>query len=400
MRLLTTIMITLFITLIAKTTFVAGSAEKVINKSEEKVDTSDLEDVEKTIIIVKDILSSISRKIDEQFDNMLIDVIDGTYKSEGYLIPVQEEMLKLMNYKDKLTPSVEARIKRAQERALRRKDEEWVKSAQSALDDINQVMLEIEKYKRYIGEDGKITLTNDIFQPKADEIISKIKGKTVLLKYLELYEDKLEYFLTGFAKEIYPDIKEGKKPFCITTYKIVIRDALMKINKMDTYSVEKDLREAVARFPKKDSLALLYSYILLINKSNPNSVDMGFHYLKQSFDRLETEILAYNLVRVGLRIGRINEGQILKIIDHVRHRKDMETLAKLSNMLLYFFIRNDDYSKAFDYIKDLKSLHFDLSKISPVIKFILFLKQGKYEKIATDVAPYDKKRQVEELITS
>lgn len=400
MRLFTTIIVTLFMILMAKIPFVAADAETDIQEAEITMDTSDLEDVEKTITTAKDILANISKKEDVQFDNMLIDVIGGTYKSEGYLVPVQKEVFNLIKH-NKLTPAVETQIKRAQERALRRKDNEWVKRAQNALDDIKQLAPEIGKYNRYLGKDGmEITLTNDIFQSRAEDVISKIREKKALLKYLDLYEDKLEYFLTGFAEKIYPDIKEGKKPVCINTYKIIIRDALMKINKMDTYGVEKDLREAVERFPKNDSLALLYSYILLINKSDPHNVDTGFHYLSRSFDRLETEKLAYNLVRVGLRIEKLQEGQILKIIDHVSHRKDTENLGKLNNMLLYLYIKNDDYDKAVDYIEELKSFHFDLSEISPVIKFIIFLKQGNYEMIATDVAPYDTEKQVEELITT
>ena len=161
-------------------------------------------------------------------------------------------------------------------------------------------------------------------------------------------------------------------------------------------SVEKKLRNAVEKYPEKDEVALLYSFILLINKSDSKKVELGYRHLKRAFDKLETEKLAYNLVRVGLRIGKLKEGQIMKIIDHVSHRQDTKTLGKLNNMLLYLYMKNGDFDKAVDYVEELKTFNFDLTKISPVIKFIIFLKQGSYEMIATDVAPYDTKKEVEE----
>lgn len=402
MRFLTTFLFLCLSVTLTANVYASSESEREIQEAEITMDTSDLEDVEKAITTAKDKLAKVSKKEDDQFDNLLLDVISGTYKSEGYLVSVQKEAFGLIkHYNMKLTPLIEKKVKRAQERAKRRKDNEWVKRAQNSLNDIKQLKTEIEKYNQYLSKDGKkITLTNDIFQSRADEIVSKVQGKAVMLKYLDLDEDKLEYFLTGYAEKIYPEIVNGKKPLSWSTYKNTIRDALIKIHKMDTYGVEKHLRIAVGKYPKKDAVALLYSYVLLINKSDSKKIELGYRHLDRAFDRLETEKLAYNLVRVGLRIGKLKEGQILKIIDHVSHRKDQKTLVKLNNMMLYFHLQNDDYDKAAEYMEELKALHFDLSKISPVIKFIIFLKQGNYEMIATDVAPYDTEKQVEELITS
>ncbi|MFV1974920.1 MAG: hypothetical protein ACC651_04190 [Candidatus Scalindua sp.] len=402
MRILTVFWILCFSFVLSVYVYAATDAELEIQEAEITIDTSDLEDVEEAITTAKEKLAIILKKEDAQFDNMLIDIISGTWKNEGYLAPVQKDVFNLIKHaNNKLSTVVGKKIKIAQERAIRRKDKEWVKRAQNALDNITQLKPEIKKYSRYLSKDRKkITLTNDIFQSRADEVVSKILEKTLLLKILDINDDRVEYFLTGYAGRIYPDIKAGKKPHPWSTYKMIVRDALIQINKMDTYGVEKNLRKAVAKYPEKDDLALLYSYILLINKSDSKKVELGYKHLIRAFDRLETEKLAYNLVRVGLRIGRLQEGQILKIIDHVRHRKDVKTLGKLNNMLLYFYIQNDDFDKAVDYIAELKSFQFDLSEILPVIKFIIFLKQGEYEKIATDVAPYDTTKQVEEIITS
>lgn len=402
MRILITFLFLCLSVTLSTYVFADTEAELEIQEAEVSMDTSDLEDVEKSITAAKEKLTRISKKEDDQFDNMLIDIIGGNYKSEGYLVSIQKEALDLIkHYKRKLPPLVEKKVKRAQERAKRRKDNEWVKRAQNALSDMKQLRLEVEKYSKYLSKDGKkVTLTNEIFQSRADETVSKIQEKTVLLKYLDLNEDKLEYFLTGYAEAIYPKIQAGQKPHPWSTYKNVIRDALIKIHKMDTYGVEKNLRNAVEKYPEKDAAALLYSYVLLINKSDTKKVELGYRHLNRAFDRLETEKLAFNLVRVGLRIGKLKEGQILKIIDHVSHRKDSKTLAKLNNMLLYFHLQNGDYENAVDYMEELKILRFDTSKILPVIKFIIFLKQGSYELIATDVAPYDTEKQVEELITS
>ena len=402
MKILTVFWILCFSFALSVCVYAATDAELEIQEAEITMDTSDLEDVEKAITTAKEKLAKVSKKENDQFDNLLIDIIGGTYKSEGYLAPVQKEAFNLIKHiSNKLSPLVEKKIKIAQKRAIRRKDKEWAKRAQNALDNIKQLNPEINEYSHYLSKDGKkLTLTNDIFQSRADEVVSKVLDKTLLLKFLDINDDRVEYFLTGYAERIYPDIKAGKKPHPWSTPKMVIRDALIKINTMDTYGVEKKLRTAVADHPKKDELALLYSYILLINKSDSKKVELGYKHLARSFDRLETEKLAYNLVRVGLRIGKLQEGQILKIIDHVSHRKDVKTLGKLNNMLLYFYMQNDDFDKTVDYIAELESFHFDMSEILPVIKFIIFLKQGEYEKIATDVAPYDTTKQVEEIITS
>lgn len=403
MRFLATFLFLCLSVALTANVYASTESEREIQEAETNVDTSDLEDVEKAITTAKDKLAKVLKKEDDQFDNLLIDVIGGTYKSEGYLDSIQKEAFGLVkHYNMKLTPLVEKKVKRAQERAKRRKDKEWVKRAQNSLNDIKQLKTEIEKYNQYLSKDGKkITLTNDIFQSRADETVSKVQGKAVMLKYLDLDEDKLEYFLTGYAEKIYPVIANGKKPHTAwSTYKNIVRDTLMKINKMDTFGVEKKLRNAVERYPDKDEVALLYSYVLLINKSDSKKMELGYRHLKRAFDKLETEKLAYNLVRVGLRIGKLKDGQILKIIDHVSHRKDSKTLGKLNNMLLYLYLKNGDFDKAVDYMDELKSFHFDLSKISPVIKFIIYLKQGNYEMIATDVEPYDAEKQVEELITS
>ncbi|MCP5007139.1 MAG: hypothetical protein GY941_24830 [Planctomycetes bacterium] len=377
-------------------------AETEIQEAEIIMDSSDLKDIENSITAAKDKLAIITRKEDKQFDKMLIDVLGGTYNGDAYLAPLHMDVFNFIKFVNtKLSATVEKKIQIAQKRAVRRKDKAWAKRAQNTLDDLSQFDPEIEKYSHYLSKDRKkITLTNDIFQSRAEEVFSKILNKTLLLKFLDINDDRVEYFLTGYAEKIYPGIMAGKKPHPWSTSKLIIRDALIKINIMDTFSTEKNLRAAVAKYPENDELALLYSYILLINKSDPKKVELGYKHLSRSFDRLETEKLAFNLVRVGLRIGKLQEGRILKIIDHVGHRNDVKTLAKLNNMLLYYYIQNDEFDKAVDYLEELKSNQFDLSEISPVMKFLIFLKQGNFEMISTDVAPYDTERQVEELITS
>lgn len=402
MRFLTTFLLLCLSATLTANIYADTESQREIQEAEIKMDTSDLKDVKKAITVANKTLTKISKKEDTQFNKMLKDVIGGSYKSDKYLIPVQKKAFKLIkHYNGKLPPSTEKKTQSALERAKRRKDDKWVKNAQDTLNNYRLLKSDIEKYSQYLSKDGKtLTLTNKIFQSRADETVSRAQEKSVLLKYLDLDEDKLKYFLTGYTEKIYPKIVKGEKPITWSTYKNTVRDALIKIHKMDTYGVEKQLRNAVEKYPEKDAVALLYSYILLINKSDSKRVELGYRHLNRAFDRLETEKLGYNLVRVGLRIGKLKEGQILKIIDHVSHRKDTKTLAKLNNMLLYFYLKNGDYDKAADYMEELESFHFDLTKISPAIKFILYLKQGNYELIATDVAPYDSEKQVKELITS
>ena len=170
---------------------------------------------------------------------------------------------------------------------------------------------------------------------------------------------------------------------------------MIRIRDGETYDVEKDLREGAGKYNDSDSIILLYSYVLLINWHDTNSLRKGYDYLNQAYDNLETEQLAFNLVRVGLRMGVLQQERLLKIIDHVVHRKDYVIAGELGNMLLYTHVKKGDYAKADRYLKELKEESYDLSKhFSPATKSLIYLKQCKFEAIAGDVAKYDREKQV------
>lgn len=405
--------IVFIISFIALASNVVVNAQSGIENAEIKIDTSELEDFENNVKTLTGKLSKLEGVIDFYFNLMMTDVTTGAFSEHGYLASIKKPMADVFKFFDaKLSPSAISKIKRAQDRALRRNDTKWAKRAQAALDDAEKLLNEVEKCSMFRSEDKKdVILTYDIYKSRADEIVKYVAEMGKLIKHLEIDEERLDFFLTGYSATIYPKILKGKKPRAIGKKKKIIRNSLMMIHNKDTFNAEKGLKNGTDKYPDNMEIALLYSYILLINKSDINSVEKGYRYLNEAFERLQTEKLAYNLVRVGLRIERIKEGQILKIIDHVQYRNDMETLGKLNDMLLYMYIKKhsydenqnllvDGYAMASDYFKELEEEDFEIAHISPILKFIIYLNQSNYEAIANDAAVNDNDKLVKDTYES
>ena len=378
-----------------------------LDKAEFKRHQSELTEIEEKIKGVEERLVKVEELTAEQFEVLMVDIISGSYDEgkyvSGLLKPVQAT---LDYYNNSLISSALKNAQRIKERwsgLSSSKYDEIAGRSQRVMDTGIEIELKIKRYSGYWDQkEEKLLLNEDIFQSYADEIVSKILEKPKYLDdFISLEENRLEFFLAGPAEKMWPKIKQGKKPFCVSTYKITLRDALIMINEGKTYDVEKDLRKADKKFSKKDPIKLLYAYVLLINWHDRNSMEKGYKYLKQAYDNLETEKLAYNLVRVGLRLEKLDEGKLYKIIDHVKYRDDKETLGELSDILLYTYLKRGAYVEADSFLKGLRENQHKLSRqISSVYKFIVFLKQGKYGLIATDVVPYDNNNEVETLYNS
>jgi hypothetical protein len=395
-----------FATVIADTDDLSNRKDD-LGKAEFKRHQSELTEIEEKINGIKERLAKLEELTVGQFEVMITDVVSGSYNEGKYISKLLKPVQDTLDYYKKkglLSARKNAqRIKKRWSGLSSAKYDEIVRRSQRAEDSCIEIELKVKRYSGYWDQkEEKLLLNEDIFQSYADEIVSKILEKPKYLDdFISLEENRLEFFLAGPAEKMWPKIKQGKKPFCVSTYKITLRDALIMINEGKTYDVEKDLRKADKKYSKKDPIKLLYAYVLLINWHDRNSMEKGYKYLKQAYDNLETEKLAYNLVRVGLRLEKLDEGKLYKIIDHVKYRDDKETLGELSNILLYTYLKRGAYVEADSFLKGLRENQHKLSRqISSVYKFIVFLKQGKYGLIATDVVPYDNNNEVETLYNS
>jgi hypothetical protein len=363
-----------------------------------RMDKINLTIVENNIEDALNKLDSVERIIDMQFEKMMNDIISGTYDEEAYFMALEGSMLDILEFNEEKFAS--ATLEKVRKILDKDANSENGDRAQAALGEILQIEIEIEKYTPYWNKEEGMVLTTDIFKSRTGRFVSKILKKPKFLEdMIHLEENKLEFFLAGPAEKMWPKIKKGKKPFCVSSYKMALRDALIMIRDGKTYDVEKDLRKASKRFKKKDTIKLLYAYVLLINWENKNTLKKGYEFLKDAYDNLETEKLAYNMVRVGLRLEELQEDRLQKIIAHVQHKGDLKVLGELNDVRTYMYIEKDEYDKAYDYfINELRERQKGVWKhVSPVFKFIVFLKQGEYRMIATDVAPYDTHYQVKTL---
>lgn len=400
MRIRTILFMGCFLLAAGKASFAAEEleAEQKIAAAEAEVDMTELDSIEQRVAEVIEETRKIEGFVDTKFTELMNDVTSGVYNKDGYLAAIEKPIHTILGAHDTtVSPAAIQKVQRIQDRAKLNGDDTVAKRAQKVLDDAELLKYDLEKYECYRNkEKNNVSLTNTLFQSRVDAVISKINENTKALdRIVRIEENKLEYFLVDDAKKMYPKIQKGEKPACVSTKKKIIRDALIRIRDGETYDVEKDLREGAGKYNDSDSIILLYSYVLLINWHDTNSLKKGYDYLSQAYDNLETEQLAFNLVRVGLRMGVHQQERLLKIIDHVVHRKDYVIAGELGNMLLYTHIKKGDYAKADRYLKELKEESYDLSKhFSPVIKSLIYLKQCKFEAIAGDVAKYDREKQV------
>jgi hypothetical protein len=384
----------------------------VIDSSNMDVDNEVLKTIEEKLMKINKLRGDIDVNTEKQFKQMMDDITSGEYKGDEYFSQLGEALSWAINYYDKEFPVTISKqiqiINRRIERIIKKSGKgidkhKLAKRSKDAIKDLERLSSEIDEYKKYWNsEEKKVIPDNTLFLSRTEGIVSKMLADPKLFKALEekINENKIEYFLTKPTDTMWAKINEGKKPtsFLSALYKKELGKALIKIKNSKTFDVEKDLREARDEYSDKDSISLLYAYVLLINWHDKGSMEKGYNFLKQAYDNLETEKLAFNLVRVGLRLGTLDEGKLYKIMDHVKFKGDLVTVGELNDMLLYSHLKKEEYDKAYNYLTDEEQARA-LEYMSPTFKFVIYLMNGKYGLIAKEVASYDsgKKRQIEEL---
>ena len=375
---------------------IEGGEPTGFTEAEAMVDGETLRTIRKGLSDIGERMDELDKRIMVNFNSMMNDVLAGKYEEDNYFSNLHEPINETIDYSkevsfDNFRESVQIIKDRwsgdEEHGALEVGSDEMLKS-------ITAMEQEIERLNGFWdNEAGGVLLGVELFKPCAEELFASIVGTPNLLDdQVNIMENKIDYFLTGVAAKMWDKIQKGKKPAAWSMYKRVIRKSLIMIKDKETFDVEKVLREAEKKYSDKEPIRLLYAHVLLINWHKPQSLEAGYKYLKKAYENLETETLAYNLTRVALRLDkfRAHKGELLKMLDHANHNgKDKNTLGDLNDLLLYAYLKEGSFDAAGDHLKELRDKYRLSRYVSPVYKFIIYLKQGSFELIADDVASHD-----------
>lgn len=199
----------------------------------------------------------------------------------------------------------------------------------------------------------------------------------------------MEDFLAETSRKIWVYVDKGRRRHYLPGSRKASLQKIMRnyLKKGKYFDAEEPLRLACDKFGKRDkdsSLHLLYSFVLLINKSNPAAVEKGYIELEKAFDKLHTERLAYNIVRVGARLNRLDVPRLMKLIDHASFRDDSAGLDNLYNLAMHQFVKHNRLDQAVAlYDRLLKEKR--TQSLAPIFSFLVLMHTGEYERIQGEV---------------
>lgn len=232
--------------------------------------------------------------------------------------------------------------------------------------------------------DDPASLTDRAMAARAATFLDYLRHAPQLLAAADLRRDRLEDFLTPKSARMYTAVLNGDKGYNLFSSgpTKAIGTALGRLHRGFTYDARKPLREACEKYPDNVELALLRAYVLLIEEHNSRSQETGYEALQRSFERLETEQLAYHLARVGARQGRMQPQLVFDLIDHVKRRDGSDLLGKLVDLGLTMAIREGDWERATAMAEQV-SRRDDLTA-SPVLMLAVLLHQQAFDRIAAE----------------
>jgi len=138
---------------------------------------------------------------------------------------------------------------------------------------------------------------------------------------------------------------------------------------------------ACEAYPEDEMFALLNAYVLLVSEVNQTR-EVGYAYLRQAFDKLQTGQLLYNLIRVGARLNIDHEAEIAELEGYLLH--DLEKLGNCYTLQLYMYLVNGQPEDANRFYDDKRRKERAQQCTSPFLKFIVLLQQQAYERIAAE----------------
>ncbi len=367
-----------------------------IDPAVKKVDDVNLGKLERGLKNVTIHYTAFTQELDKQFRQYLGDSLAGTAKETAtYLDPVAKAAGPLMDVFNAELSENQVMIVQG---ALAREDEAYNTKAAKLIAE-RQAILDtaVAPIKAAMkGEGDKAKLTLDVFQPAADRLVEELKESGVLMKQIRIESDKIDYFLTSESRPLWEKAKLGKNGtylFSAGYKKAMARIMLDYLRHNKYFNAERPLKEAMDEYKKDDkmySLRLLYAFVLLINESNPDAVDKGYAIIKDAYESEKEELdrdrdsLAFNYLRVGTRLNRLDEATFLKLLDHVRFVENEAGLADLYNLALAKYIKEGDFANAAPLYK--KAVERGLAdQLPPSFVCMILLKTGEFEAIGAAV---------------
>ena len=362
------------------------------DESEHRVDELKFKQFQRSVNIIEAHRAELDEAMDTQFDKLVTDALGGGIQDDpAYVEPVADLAERILEEFDgQLNDSMVARLRNT----LARQDRKFAERANAVIIERDRLAADLiepirASYTEPKDDKTPAKLTLKVFQTRADALVGELIANGELLKQINMDRDRMEDFLAETSRNIWANVDKGKRrPYLPgsrkATLQKIMRDYLKKHKYFDA---EKPLRLACDRFGKRDkdsSLHLLYSFVLLINKSNPVAVEKGYIELEKAFDKLHTERLAYNIVRVGARLDRLDVPRLMKLIDHASFRDDSAGLDNLYNLAMHQFVKHDRLDRAVAlYDQLLKEKR--TKSLAPIFSFLVLMHTGEYERIQSEV---------------
>lgn len=382
-----------------------GAASGADDKEEGGLDWLEVEDFEGATHKVSSFVKQLLEERDQQFVKLIDDLVSGNFQQGGdYLKPISQKLDAAVKEFDRgLADRNADKIRRIIIRAKDKKFARLQKKAEASLVARDKVKGDVDSVLEGMVKPegaGKATLGLAIFNPLGRELAESMTAKCGLLEIISMEKDRLEDFLTGYSRALYDEaadqeddegnvVKKGRKrPRLIWSRQRKDTFAIIRlILDGKTFDALRPAREAVEskKYADESHFHLLYAYLQLINESNPKATEEGYGYLKQTYEKLETSKLAYNMVRVGARLDTLDENTMWKLIDHANFNDDDGSLSNLFNLCMVINLRKAEWGTV---TKIYEKLHKDPRKaemLMPAFAFIALLHDGQLERIDAEV---------------
>lgn len=378
--------------------FLLGANAQDVDPAVREVDDVAVGKIERALKNVRGHHQTYLDILDTQFEKLINDSLqDSLQKPAVYLQPVQRAAQPLLNAFQLDLSDNQVKLVQA---SFGRQDDAYKERATRLIDErqkiYQQVIAPLQASYQNESDGGEQQMTLAVFQPAADAMVEKLKSGDSLMRQVRIDKDKLEYFLNRESRQIWNDVLEGGDGVHLFSARYkkrmsqIMQDHLVEEN---YFNAERPLKEALQDYEDDDtyySLHLLYAFVKLINESNPDAVNEGYTILQEAYESDKRELdrdrdrIAFNYLRVGTRLGRIDEDTFLKLLDHVKFIEDDDALIDLYNLAMARYIKQDMWQEASDLYAKAQEKGLQDQLPDAFIAMVL-LKEGNFRELGDQV---------------